>query len=281
MPAFLDPSIILTNAGVRSDIRAVARVVSVPTQTWTGVTSAGITGEWTSEAQEMTDASPTFSAPTITPVRADAYVQYSWELAQDSTLGAQLGGLFADAKMRLEDSGFATGSGSTAPTGFVTTLSTTTASKVASTTNGSFGAVDCFSLAAALPARYQQNATWMMNPTVAIAIRQFALSSGNVSSAFWADLGSGSPSTLLGSPVRYTSGMMTSTLSASTASSDLLLVVGDFSNFVIADRIGAFVVPNPVVLGSNRRPTGEAGLAYWWRTSSKLINPDAARVLVV
>jgi Phage capsid family len=184
-------------------VRAISNVVTIGTQTWNGVNSAGVDAEWTAELAEMTDASPTFTQPTITPVRADAYVQASWEVLQDSTVGEQLGTLFADAKERLEDAAWATGSGSTQPTGFISTLSATTTSKVSATTNTAYGALDCFALAQNLSARYQANASWVMHPSIALETRRFALASGNVSSAFWADLGSGTHTARLSGEVQH------------------------------------------------------------------------------
>lgn len=281
IPTFLDPTIRLTNTGSQSDMRAFSQVYSTSTAVWNGVQSAGVNGEWVGELTEMADASPTFTSPSITAFKADVYVEASWELLGDTTVGAQLGLLFSDAKKRLEDTAWATGSGSGQPTGMITTLSTTTASKVSATTNGAFGALDVFATAQALPARYQDNAKWVFAPQIGIEMRKFALSSGNVSSAFWQDLGGGEPPKLLGYPTGHSTGM-TSSLSASTASNDCILVIGDFrQGYVITDRVGSFLQTVPVVVGSSRRPIGATGFVYWWRTGGKLINPDAARVLIV
>jgi hypothetical protein len=37
----------------------------------------------------------------------------------------------------------------------------------------------------------------------------------------------------------------------------------------------------PIVIGANRRPTGESGFACYWRTTSKTVVPDAFRMLRV
>src|SRR5947208_2812794 len=54
VPPFLDPTIILTNVGTTNPFRSISTVKSIMTQTWKGVTSAGVTAEWTAEASEMT-----------------------------------------------------------------------------------------------------------------------------------------------------------------------------------------------------------------------------------
>lgn len=280
VPLMIDPMIRLVNVGSRNDIRSVATIYSTSTAVWNGVTSTGSDAEWVAELAETTNASPTFTAPQITAYKADCYVEASLEMLQDTTLTNQLGLLFSDARLRLEDSAFSSGSGSGQPTGIITTLAATTASRVSAVTNASFGALDCFALAQQLPSRYQANASWLANPNMSLEIRKFALSSGNVSSAFWQDLGGGTPANLLGYPLNFATGMV-STLSTATASSDYALTIGDWTNYIITDRVGSFMQTTPVVVGSNRRPIGATGFVMWWRVGAKLINADAARVLVV
>ena len=268
VPPFLDPAIILTNAGISNPFRGISTVKTITTQTWKGVTSAGVTAEWTAEASEMTDASPTLSQPTITPIRADAYIQASFEMIEDTDIASELAVLFADARDRLEGTAFAVGTGSTQPTGIVTTLNVTTTSKVATNTNAAFGAIDVFALDNNLPQRWRANASWVANKSMYNLARQFATGTGALTGSFWVDFGGARPSSLIGYPA-YESSAMTSSLSASTASVDNILVVGDFRQFYIVDRIGMSVAYNPLVLGSNRRPTGEVGWAAFWRVGSQ------------
>jgi HK97 family phage major capsid protein len=281
VPFALDPSIILTNSGSRNPFRQISRVETIASNTWHGVSSAGVTAEWTSEASEFTDASPTFVQPTIPTYKGDAWLQASFELAGDSNIDSQVAGLMADAKDRLEAAAFATGSGSSQPTGVVTKLSVTTASKISATTNGSFGSPDIYAVDNGLPARARDRASWLAHWSVYNSARQFATAS-NTNSAFWVDLGPGLPSTLLGHPTYESSSMHTSTLSAATASSDYLMVLGDFSqDFVIVDRLGTQVVFNNMVLGSNRRPSGEVGWACYFRSGSDCVSPEQFVMLVV
>jgi len=278
VPPFLDPSIILTNAGVSNPFRQLATVKTIATQTWKGVTSAGVTAEWTAESAEMTDASPALTQPTITPVRADAYLQASFEMIEDTAIGSELAMLFADARDRLEGAAFATGTGSTQPYGIVTELQLVTASRVASNTNGALGAVDVFALDNNLPQRWRAKASWVANKSIWNSVRQLATGTGGNQFAFWADFGGGRPANLIGYPV-YESSAMQSTISTATASNDDLVVLGDFSQFYIVDRIGMSVAYNPLVLGANRRPTGEVGWAAFWRVGSRTVNADAFRLL--
>ena len=62
-------------------------------------------------------------------------------------------------------------------------------------------------------------------------------------------------SRLLSRPI-YELSNMDSTVTTSGAVSNFILVYGDFSNFVIADRIGSTMEFIPNLVGTNRRPTG-------------------------
>lgn len=280
VPPFLDPTIILTNAGMVNPFRQLATVKTITTQTWKGVTSAGVTAEWTAEAAEATDASPTFTQPTITPIRADAYVQASFEMLEDTNIATDLAMLFADAKDRLEGTAFAVGTGSTQPFGIVTELQLTTASRTAANTNGTIGLVDLYNLDSNLSPRYRPNASFAMNKGIINIVRQAVIPSLTNFSP-WVDFGGAVPSKAIGYPVYEASGMQ-GTLSTATASNDDVIILGDFrEGFYIVDRVGMSVAYNPLVIGSNRRPTGEVGWFAFWRVGSATVNAAAFQMLRV
>jgi HK97 family phage major capsid protein len=188
--------------------------------------------------------------------------------------------LFSDAKDRLEATAFVTGNGTRQPNGILTQLRASTSSTmVSAVTNATFGVNDVYALVNSLPARHQDNCSWLAHWSIYNLVRQFG--SGANSSSFWVDLGPGIPSQLLGRPTYSSSTMTAGPLSSATASSDDILILGDFSNFLIVDRVGMEVVYNPLVLGSNRRPTGEVGWAAFWRVGSDVPNIDAFRMLRV
>lgn len=276
-PFFLDPTILLSNSGTLSNMRQVARVETISSNVWHGVGSAGVTAEWTGESSEATDASPTFSQPTVTPIRGDAYIQASYEIVQDSNIAEQVGMLFADAKARMENTAFITGTGSTQPWGLVTRLSGITTSRVAVQTNGSFGAIDIFSMVNSLPARWQDRASWRAHWSIANIVRQ--MSPSGPGSNFWLDLNGPTPANLLGAPFWQDSSMFAAPLSSATASNDSILAIGDFSQFLVVDRIGAEIVFNNLVIGANKRPTGEVGWYLFFRTGSDVLTNDAFRLL--
>ena len=272
VPFTLDPTVILTNAGIKGNIRSISKTVTIATDNWNGVSSAGVTAEWTAEATEWADASPTFAQPSITPKKADAWIQASYEVLADSGFSSELGRLLADAKVRLEEAAFATGNtGATKPRGIVAAVAAVTASLVTSATTGAFVVGDVYNTAGALPARYEDSATWLCHKLIANKIRQFDTAGG---SSFWANLGMKQPPQLMDSPL-----YRNSTMASTVGNANLILLVGDFQYFQIVDRVGMTVLYEPMVKGSNRRPTGEAGYAAYWRVGSDTTNVDAFRCL--
>jgi HK97 family phage major capsid protein len=65
-----------------------------------------------------------------------------------------------------------------------------------------------------------------------------------------------------------------------TTGASNILVVGDFRNYVIFDRIGSRVELVPHLLGSNRIPNGKRGLVFWWRVGADSVNDSAFRMLL-
>lgn len=279
VPQWLDPSIILTNDGTVNPFRAISDVRSITVDQWDGLSSAGVTAEWIAEATEVADATPTFAGPTITVHKADAYIQGSIEVIADSALSGEIGMLIADARDRLESTAFVTGSGSGQPFGIVTALGLTTASRVAGS-SGAAGAADLvaadiYALDNDLGARYRQNATFVGGKKTWNAVRQ--MGTANNYHAFWTDFGAGLPSQLIGYPVYQAAPFDVTIVSGSN---DDVIVLGDFkAGYKIIDRMGLEMVYNPLVLGSNRRPSGEVGWVAFWRTGADSVNDAAFRML--
>lgn len=273
IPFTLDPTIVLTSDGSANPFRAISRIEKTATNDWNGVTSAGVTAEWLAESSQAADASPTNGAITIPTVKGFASVNASFELVADSNIAAQLPRLFQDAKDTLEATAFATGAGSTtAPKGIVTAVTAVTASRVSPTTGGVFSAAtDVYAVQAAVPPRHRSRHSWVANFAILNRIRQFDTSGG---SSFWANLGAGVPEQLLGRPV-YEASAMASTV---TTGSNILLA-GDFSEFVIVDRVGMSIKYDDNVKGANQRPTGEVQWACFWRVGSDVASVNAFRVL--
>lgn len=275
VPFTLDPTVILTNNGSDNPFRRIAKVVTTATDNWNGVTSAGVDAQWLAEATEAAEAGPTFGNVQITPIKAFAEITATYEILQDSNFASELPSLLSDAKDRLEADAFAVGSGSTAPKGIVTAVTAVTASRVSPTTPGSFtaaSAADVYKVINAIPPRHRSRSTWIANFATLNIIRQMDTSGG---SAFWANFaGPTMPEALLGLPV-YESSAMTSTV---TTGSNILLA-GDFSNYLIVDRVGMSVSYDPNVRGAGYRHTGQGQFTAFWRVGGDVSNVNAFRVL--
>jgi HK97 family phage major capsid protein len=272
VPFTLDPTIILTNAGVANPFRQISTIKTIATDTWNGVTSAGVTAEWTAEGVEAADASPTFAQPTITPKKADAWVFGSYEVLADSGFASELGRLLADAKDRLEAAAFATANtGATIPRGVVAAVAAVTASIVTAAATGAFAVGDVYNTSDALRPRDASQASWIANKKIFSLTRRFDTAGG---SSFWANLGMGTPNQLLGQPV-YEASAMTGTV---TTGANVLLA-GNFSEYYIVDRVGMAVMYDPIVKGTNGRPTGQGGWFAFWRVGADVVDPSAFRLL--
>lgn len=274
VPFLLDPTIILTNDGTINELRQISTVKQIIVKTWNGVSSAGVTAAYAAEATESSDNAPTLAQPSIPAQKAQAFVPFSIEAEEDITnLAADIAMLFGDAKDRLEATKFTVGagSGSSEPKGIVTAVAAVTASRVAATTNDAFGKEDVYALLGAVPARHRKNARWLANNLTYLKIRQFDTNGG---SAFWTDLNGDNPGTLLGKP-RHEAEDMDGVIGSGN---DDILLCGDFSKFVIVDRIGLSVEYVPHLFGSNGRPTGQRGWYAHWRSGSDVVDVNAFRI---
>jgi len=65
VPYTLDPTVIRVSNLAVNPFRGIARVIPVPTDDWKGVTSAGITAAFGTEAAAATDSAPALAQPAI------------------------------------------------------------------------------------------------------------------------------------------------------------------------------------------------------------------------
>lgn len=275
VPFTLDPTIILTNNGVANPYRDNATIKTTTTNDWNGVTSAGVSAEWTGEGVEAADASPTLGNLKVTPQKADAYLFGSYEVLSDSDFASQLPMLLADAKDRLEEAAFALGSGTLQPWGVITRGTTLAAAAGTAATGPTAASV--YSLMAALPARWRGNTArnvFLANLTTINALRNVPKFTGSTESILQ-DMPDGSMR-MLGKPV-YESTTVTGTF----ANLAKVLAYVDMSQYYIVDRVGMSVVYDPIVLGANRRPTGQGAWYAFWRTGADISVAAADRVLTL
>lgn len=271
VPFQLDPSVILTSAGVVNPIRKLARVEQIVGKEWQGILSAGITVSRSLEGAEFGENNFTTTQPTLRTNRVTADVPFSIEI--DLTWGAlqsEITRMLVDAKAREENS-FITGNGvGTNPGGVVGSLTgnTVTAGGVAS-----LAPEDLFALDEALDPRWEENASLLAHKAFYNKVRQFDEAGG---ANLWASLGDGTPSRLLDYP-NYRSSAMDSALTTGSK----VALLGDFKQFLIVDRIGMQIELQQHVLHTdNNRWTGQRAVLAVWMNNSKILVDAAFKLLV-
>jgi len=273
LPFVLDPTIVLTNAASANPYRRISNVKQTTSNTWNGVTSAGVTAAWLAEGTAAADNTPTVGNIQITPLKAAAWVFGSFEVLADTDFGSQLPTLLQDARDRLEENAFAVGTGTAQPKGIVTAATTT----VATVTTGAYVVADVYALHAALPPRFRNSsqAAFVGNVAQINRTRQLDTAGG---ASFWTNLGKDAPEQLLGKGI-YESSSMTNALTTTSK----IMVFGDFGQYYIVDRIGVSVIYEPMITGtgaSANLPTGQSGWFMFWRVGADAAVPGAFRTLL-
>jgi HK97 family phage major capsid protein len=266
VPTHLDPTVLLSNSGTINPYRGISRVVSLAQSDgneWNGVTSAGSTASWDAELAEVSDDSPTVAQPNIPVYKGQAFVGASFEAFQDiSSLATDVVMILQDAKDRLEAAAFTTGSGSDQPTGIFTALDANTNVELSVTTQGSIGAVDVYRLYEKVPPRFRGQGSFVSNLKYINAIRQLGANDHNFTVDFTA---AGIPQ-LLGKRILESSDAPST---VTTTGVENLIVYGDFSNYVIVDKVGMSVEFIPNLFGTtNGRPIGRRAWLAHWRTGA-------------
>jgi HK97 family phage major capsid protein len=283
IPVFIDPSIILTAQGSANPFLTIARQVTVNTNMWKGVSSAGVSWAFQTESATATDNSPTLAQPSVTVHMARGTIPYSIEVGMDyPQFASEMSMLLAEGYDELLVDKLTRGSGTTEPKGILTAISATAGDRVTVTTGGSLGAPDPYKVWAALPQRYRRKAQWLMSVGVNNAIRQ--LGTANNYHAYTDNLPAEWLDVLFKSPV-YESPYMPDTTTWTTTGS-VAAIVGDFQNFVVARNGGMTVelVPHlvqQVTAGSGPAlPTGQRAWFAWARIGSDASNVSGFRALV-
>jgi HK97 family phage major capsid protein len=293
LPYVLDPTIVLTSDGSTNPYRAMAEIKTTTSNAWQGVNSAGVQMGWLDEGGQAIDNTPTAGQIQVFPKKAAAWVIASFESNADTNFADQLPRLLADSKDILEETAFARGTGGVAnagqPFGIITRLGTAqkvlaggSAVPAFTGTAGSGGAngggvADVMALNAALGPRFRlsDRVGWVMNITNINRIRTIDQFGGG---SFWANLGQGTPPTLLDKQIRE-SPSITQTPGTGTALVAASAVFGDWSKFYIVDRIGSTMLFDPLLKGAGtaNMPTGNQGWFYYWRVGSDVAAANAFR----
>lgn len=276
VPILIDPTIIVSSGAADVPLLRVARVETITNDEWKGVSSAAAAWSWDGEAGAVSDDMTTLAQPNVVAHKAQAFIPFSIEVGMDyPNFAGEMGKLLEQGYMDLLAAATATGSGSSQPFGIFTALDANTNVEVVVTTDGSFGAVDIDKVWAQLPERFRRNAKWFMNVDVENEIRAFG--SGTATSRFTVDQTKEGISLLNGKEVLLSDSAPTFT---GTTGASNILVVGDFSNYLVAQRAGMNVelVPH-LVDTTNNRPTGQRGLYAWVRVGADSIVDNSFRLL--
>lgn len=272
VPVQLDPTVILTSAGVINPVRAISRVETIVGKEWQGVTSAGVSVVRDTESAEVGDNSFTLAPKAVRTNRVHGFIPFSYELAESwGQVRSEITRQLADAKDREEATSFVLGDGTGVnANGIIATLSGNT---VNAATGQTFTAANVYALEEALDPRYRTgDANFLGHRAIYNKIRQFDTAGG---AQLWERIGAGLPSQLLG----Y-SALESSVMASTTTTGTKFLIFGDFDNFLIVDRVGMSVELIPQVFGANRRPTGQRGIYAIWMNNSKILVDAAFKVLL-
>ena len=276
IPTHLDANVLLSSAGTSNPFREAARVETGITPVWNGVSSAGVSSDWTAEEVEVGDNSPAFASPTVTAYKATSFVPISYEAHGDMVLGdgaSQLLTLFADEQRIREAVAFVSGNGTTRPRGLITALAANTNSQVSNIASNVFSAEDVYALIEALPPRFRERARWLANLSIMNDIEQFETTNG---ARLFPGIDSASP-TLIRRPIHEVSDMAGINVAAAT----IPLVIGDMSNYLIYDRFPSQLEFIPNLFGTtNGRPTGQRGYLHWTRTGGNCLVDNGFRALL-
>lgn len=277
VPLPIDPTLILNDDGSFSVFRQVSTVRTIVTDQLRTVNSTAVSASFDAEAAEVSDDTPTWDVTDITVRMARAFIPHSIEIGMDYPGFQQdVAMLFADAKANLETTVFTTGaSGSNQPIGIVTAL-TGGSYVITENTDDVFALTDVYDVDEELPHRFAQNASWMANKKIYQAIRE---AGGANLDDFWVNLRDGRPNQLLGHSA-YENSAMDGVIDTSGAVSNFVLILGDWRNYWIVDRVGFNVELIPHLFHtSNNRPSGQRGIFGYWRVGADSVNDRAFRML--
>lgn len=261
---------ILRNVVQFSPVRQAARI---------GQTAAGevlipkrtgrMTGRFVGETETRTQTEPTYGQLRIPMNQAAFYVDISTEMLEDAAfdVGSELAFDAAEEIGRLEGEKFLNGTGNKEPAGLMMDADVLTKNSLAATDITADGLIDTLY---ALAPFYRSKSTWMMNGTTLGKIRKLKDAYGQY---LWSpSIAAGQPELILGRPVVEAIDMPDCAASATP------IVVGDFSNYRIYDRLegGLSVLRDPYSLAT----TGQTRFHFWKRVGGGVAKAEAFRKIV-
>ena len=271
VPVLIDPTVMITDGQGLLSLMPYVTIKTINTNAWKGVSAGHTAWSFDAEEAEVSDDTSTFAQPTVSVHAARGFIPFSIEIEQDYPgFASEMSKLLSDGYMDLLAEKLAVGTGSDQPFGVFATTTTT----VDVTTDNTFGAEDIDAVWAALPEKFRARATWFMNVDVENDIRGFG--SGTATSRFTVDQTAEGISLLNGRPVALSDHAPTWTGTDGAK----ILAVGDFSNYIVAQRAGMTVEYVPHLFATaNNLPSGQRGWFAHARVGADLAVQNAVRVL--
>ncbi len=279
VPVLIDPTIILTAQGTVNDIIRLARVETITNDEWRGITSAGVSWQFSAEAAATTDNSPTLAQPTVPTKRADGFIPFSIEVGMDwPGFAEQMASLLGSGYEELLAQKLTISTGANnEPWGLIGRLDATTSpANIEVAAAGVIAAADVYGLWSALPQRWRRaaNCSWMSSTDVQNSIRQLGTTDPN----FSVNITESAIPRMFGREYPMNDYMANDPVGTGVQP---LLVVGDFKGYLVAQRAGMTVEFVPLLFDvTNNRPTGQRGWFAWARVGADVIVPQAFRLLV-
>lgn len=280
VPILIDPTVILTAQGSDNPILSKARVETITNDTWRGLSSAGATWSFDAEATEVSDDSPTIAQPEIDTRKAQGFIPFSIEVGMDwPGFAESMSEMLREGYDELLAEKLTTGTaGSNEPDGLITSLAAQLTSRREVATAGTIGTADIYALWDSLPQRFRRSSRsatggWMSSTDVQNSIRQL----GTLDPNFTINMTEESIPQFFGRSYELNDYMADDPTGTGT---QVLLVVGDFRYYLVAQRIGMTVELVPHLFGASaRRPTGQRGWYAYARVGGGLLTPNAFRYL--
>lgn len=230
------------------------------------ITSHG-TATWTAEGSALTEADPAYAKVSLGAYKAAQFIEASSELEFDNRVNfrSHIANELGRSVGYLAGNGYAVGNGSDKPTGLFYSAGTA----VSGTATAGIQADEIVDMYYALDPSLQSRGVWVASATQAKQIRKLTDGDGRFMIDVSAGLEYGAPAQMLGRP------FFVSPHAAALGSANASLAFFDPSYFAI--RGTKVRVERSVDYAFNRDMVAWRGV---FRTDSKLVNTDAAKVYV-
>jgi len=280
LPSPLEAQIWLDGTnGVEGSLKADVRKVTTTSNTWRGISSAGVTAGFAAEASEQDDDTPTLAGVTITTRRADALAIVTLEVLQDQVdFMEQIGMMFSDAKQNLDEQVIWNGaSGSNQPIGLWTAIDGGSY-EIAPTTAETFTWEDTYKLAEALPARFRNRGKFYLELSTFHELHKSQIPGSTTNPVIFED------GKLIGRDYALASTLDAySDVNPAATADNPILLYGDLGvAYVWVDRLGLSVFPPQLMQNSNAlRFDGTVGVPMFYRAGGDVLVDGAAAILNV